>query len=225
MHTESREIEVTVAALDIENLTLAFSGHQLFTGLSFKLWAGERLVLRGPSGCGKSSLLRCLLGYIQPTTGQIRVFGQNLNHHSVWALRTRMAYVAQEPELAEGRVRDLLARPFSFRVNRHLQKNLELLPSLFDQLLLPHDLLEREAQQLSGGEKQRIAMVSALLLQREILLLDEASSALDPAASQAMVELMVARRDLTILAVSHEREWAGFSAATLELRSTAPETV
>jgi putative ABC transport system ATP-binding protein len=214
---------VAINALEIERLTLGFAGRQLITGLNLQLSPGERLVLRGPSGSGKSTLLGCLFGFVQPLAGQIRIFGQTLTSRSVWTLRRRMAYVAQEPELPEGLVRDLLSRPFSFRANRHLEKSPVAVSELFDQLLLSETLLGRDSAQLSGGEKQRVALVAALLLEPEILLLDESSSALDQAARTAMMTLLATRKDLSILAVSHDREWCGFAAAEFDLEAVMEE--
>jgi ABC-type iron transport system FetAB ATPase subunit len=217
MFRQLKGIAVAQVALEIENLALSVAERQLFFGLSIRLDAGQRLLLRGASGCGKSTLLNCLLGFVTPSAGKIRIFGQDLDSRSVWRLRTRMAYVSQEPELPDGRVRDLLARPFSFRANQHLRQNLSALPALFERLLLPRSLLELEVNKLSGGEKQRVALAGALMLEREILLLDEASSALDPNARQAVVELLAAHQELTILAVSHDSAWEGFAADTLNL--------
>jgi ABC-type bacteriocin/lantibiotic exporter with double-glycine peptidase domain len=70
---------------------------------------------------------------------------------------------------------------------------------------------------LSGGEKQRIALVSALLLDREILLLDEASSALDQAAKFAVIDLLKSRAALTVLSISHDKEWIGFSDSVFDM--------
>jgi len=75
---------------------------------------------------------------------------------------------------------------------------------------------------LSGGEKQRLALVSALLLDRPILLLDEASAALDAEAKRAVAAHLSGMHDLTVLSVSHDAEWQGFSNRVIDLPG-APE--
>lgn len=205
----------TSNALEISDLSLAVGGRPLFRGLDLSLVAGQKMTLSGRSGCGKSTLLRALLGFVPPVAGQIRLFGQRLDAQSSWALRRRVAYVAQEPELADLQVSSLLERPFQFRANRHLHANLARVPQLLERLLLPHDLGTRRAAELSGGEKQRLALLAALLLERDILLLDEPSSALDDQARAAVIELLASHPELTLLAVSHDREWA---AAGIERR-------
>ncbi len=208
---------MTLPAIDIDNLTVTVDVNPVFSGLCLRLPPGRKMTLVGRSGCGKSTLLRCLLGFVPFTHGSIHIFGQELTADSVWQLRTRMAYVAQEPEMTAGRVRDFLEHPFTFAGNRHLRNNLAEVPTLLDRLLLSQALLDKEISSLSGGEKQRIALLSALLLDRAILLLDEASSALDPAAKQAVIELLRARQALTVLSVSHDQEWMGCSDALFDL--------
>jgi putative ABC transport system ATP-binding protein len=213
-----REIGFTqVPAIEIDHLTVSIEGHKIFSGLDLRLLPRQKMTLIGRSGSGKSTLLRCLLGFVAPVSGTIRVFGRELTGSSVWELRSHMAYVAQEPEMAAGLVRDILERPFTFKRNRHLRENLSRMPSLLNRLHLPESLLEKEVSVLSGGEKQRVALLSALLLDREILLLDEASSALDQISKLAVIDLLKSKTELTILSVSHDREWMGFSDTVVDL--------
>jgi ABC-type iron transport system FetAB ATPase subunit len=208
-----------IPAIDIDSLTVKIGGHNILSNISLRLLPGQKATLVGRSGCGKSTLLRCILGFVAPVSGTIRIFGRELTSVSVWQLRTRMAYVAQEPAMGAGTVRNVLERPFAFKNNRHLRENLVRLPELMDHLHLSDSLLDKEISTLSGGEKQRIAVISALLLDREILLLDEASSALDQAAKHAVIDLVGAKEDLTVLSVSHDQEWIGFSDDVIELPS------
>jgi ABC-type lipoprotein export system ATPase subunit len=80
-----------------------------------------------------------------------------------------------------------------------------------ERLGLAASLLKQDIASLSGGEKQRVAILSDLLLDRPILLLDEASSALDAKSKQRVVEVMREMKDRTILSVSHDTEWLDFS--------------
>ncbi len=191
-------------AIEIKDLTLAFEGRVLIEGFSLLVSSGERVVLKGPSGAGKTSLLRSILGFTVPAKGYIAVRGQQIRPETIWDLRTQIGYVPQEPEPGNGTVEEWLERPFTYKANRSLRSNLERIPELFRHFLLPMELLEKEVQVLSGGEKQRMAIVSAILLNRPIMLLDEPTSALDDLSKRRLIEFLASQEDLTALVVSHD---------------------
>jgi len=160
------------------------------------LWQGE-------SGLGKSTLLRCILGFV-PFQGEISVQGIRLSSRTVWEIRQRIAFVPQEPDLGEGNLREWFERPFTFRANAHLKGALKRLPGLLDQFRLPSGLLDKAVSTLSGGEKQRMALIAALLLERKILLMDEPTSALDEANSERVGAYLQSLEETTLLSVSHD---------------------
>jgi ABC-type iron transport system FetAB ATPase subunit len=192
------------AALSVEELAVGFNERSLIEHFSLSLSEGDKVTVTGSSGSGKSTLLRCIVGFVSPHKGSIHVKGERVSETTIWRLRCLMAYVIQEPELGAGSVRSILEEPFGYRANAGLRSNLEHIPELFERLLLPLALLDQEMSKLSGGEKQRIAIIGALLLQREILLLDEATSALDKGAQLALTEYLMAQDNLTILSVAHD---------------------
>ncbi len=194
----------TKSFIEINRLTVRFGEKVPIRYFSLNVAAGERVVITGESGQGKSTLLKCLLGFAFPESGEIRIGGVTLNGETVWHLRRRMAYVPQEPELGEGPLREWFDRPFSFKANASLKENLSRLPGLFERLSLPFSLLDSNLETLSGGEKQRIALIAALLLNREILLLDEPTSALDSKNGHAIVTLLRTLKNVTLLAISHD---------------------
>ncbi len=191
------------AFLDLENLSVRLEGATIFKGIFLALQKGEKITLTGPSGSGKSTLLRCLLGFF-PFTGTIRINGELLGPNTVWRLRRHIAYVSQEPDLGPGLVREKLSLPFSYKANHGIAFDLNEAGRLFERFLLPASLQSKQMADLSGGEKQRVALVVALLLQRPLLLLDEAASSLDPDAKRHVREYLCMRDDLTILSVSHD---------------------
>ena len=207
------------AALDIENLTIAFDTRTTLEDFSLTVDQGETVTLAGDSGSGKTTILKCLLGFHTPSAGTIRINGQALSPRTVWALRTRIAYGPQEPDPGHGTVQDFLDQPYSFRANRRLEKDRRRLLELLERLFLHEGILDKEIPQLSGGEKQRVALISALLLNRPILLLDEATSALDDDAKSAVYGLLRDRKTMTILAAAHDSGWSGFAARTVRLPS------
>jgi putative ABC transport system ATP-binding protein len=203
------------AAIEARELSVVFNGATLFDGLSFLVSPGEHVALTGPSGCGKTTVLRCLLGFSEPAAGEIVVQGEALSPHSVWNIRSQLAFVPQEAELGEGTVREFIDRPFQYRANSAVPDYGERLPLLFDAVGLDTALLSSSITSLSGGEKQRIALVSALLLDRPILLLDEVTSALDKENRARVNALLSGLSDTTVVGVVHEG--AGMPFATRQI--------
>jgi putative ABC transport system ATP-binding protein len=193
-------------AVRLDRLTLRFGGKTILDRFSLDVAPGERVTLTGRSGSGKTSILRCILGFTIPDEGAVFVGGERLTCASVWPLRAKLAYVAQEPDLGPGTVTEILERPFLYRANRALRKNLDWTPELFDRFMLGRDLLNQPVTQLSGGEKQRVALISSILLDRRIFLLDEVSSALDSAAKSAVLEYFRPQDDLAVMSVSHDTQ-------------------
>lgn len=195
---------MSAPAIEISDLQLTRGGVTLFSDLSLTLAPGDKVLLTAPSGYGKSTLLRSLLGFVPLTAGSIAIFGTELTPHSAWQLRCRMAYVDQEPDLGENTVEAALRRPFEYKSNQHLQLDSDQMAALMEQLQLPHSLLTKPTSSLSGGERQRVALIAALLLERDILLLDEPTAALDQDNGRAVAELLKEKTDITVLAISHD---------------------
>ncbi len=211
------------AALEMKDVSIQFDGRPVLSGFSMCVQAGEKIALTGPSGAGKSTVLRCLMGLAVPVSGRIRICGETLDGRSVWTLRHRLGYVAQEPEMGCGTVGEFLRRPLEYHANAAIRDNLEKLPELLDRFGLSRDILHRDSGALSGGEKQRLAWIGALLLDRPILLLDEASSALDEASRDAAADLLRTAAGVTVLSVSHDVEWRKRFSRSLTLGSRAEE--
>ncbi len=191
----------------ISRLTARFGDKVPFREFSLEVASGERVILTGESGRGKSTLLKCLLGFTIPESGEILIDGLPVNGETIWRIRTRLAYVPQEPELGEGTLRQWFEQPFTFKANAHLKENLSRLPELLDCFSLSPAVLNAAVDTLSGGEKQRAALISALLLDRKILLLDEPTSALDQKNSLAVTSLLRSLDGVTILGISHDNNF------------------
>ena len=203
--------------LEIEGLCLRVGDRKLFGNLSLRLAPGERLTVQGPSGCGKSSLLRAVLGFLPPAEGTVRVAGKILNEHSVWRLRPQMAWVPQEADLGPGSVREALDRPLAYQANRHIRRDEAQRLEWLEALSLTPEILAQPTENLSGGEKQRIALVAALQLRRPLILLDEPVSALDEDNRGRFARLLRQQEGQSLLAVSHDREGLGLGERFLHL--------
>ncbi len=225
MSTHHVESAKSSPVLVMEEISLQVGNRSLVDGFSLQLMPGEKVALVGPSGSGKSTLMACVLGFVQPQHGRILLDGEDLDSRSVWRLRQKLAYVAQEPDLGSGTVQEAYERMFGYRANRELKGNLDRVPDLFQRFGLEDSTPAKKTKELSGGEKQRVALVGALLLDRPLLLLDEASSALDDTSKAAVADYLSERGDLTVLVVSHDRPWLSFTNRQVDLadfRKVAP---
>ncbi len=210
-------------AIEIEKLGVKYDGRWVLRDFATQVDAGEKVTLTGPSGSGKSTILKCVMGLVVPLEGSIRVLGNHVDGHGVWKTRRSLAYVAQEPDLGTGTVRQAIERPFDYKANALLRGNLDRLPALLERFNLPQVLLDKATTSLSGGEKQRIALITAILLDRPIILLDEASSALDKTNKKAVADFFRQAGDLTLLSVAHDAERLGFSDRVINLADKGSE--
>ncbi|MFW5858599.1 MAG: ABC transporter ATP-binding protein [Planctomycetota bacterium] len=211
------------ADIVVTGLSLRSDRTPLLVDFAFSLQHGEHVVLRGPSGCGKTTLLRCLLGFTRPQAGQIMITGRTLDATSAWQLRRQVGYVPQESDLGQGPVSELLAAPFRLRCNAdQAETGPARLERLLHELGLAPTIRQRQADELSGGEKQRVAVAIALALDRQILILDEPTSALDAAAKTAMATTLARQRERSVLAATHDPEWIALADRVVELRPPRP---
>jgi putative ABC transport system ATP-binding protein len=195
--------------LTVHTLSVGVGGRRLLAGLSFQVDAGERLGLVGPSGCGKTTLLRTMAGLTDPMDGQIDLDGTGGDALG-WPLwRRRVTYVPQQPVMFPGDVRTNLARPFAYRVQDRTFDEARLRDWL-DRVRLDAACLAQDARTLSVGQQQRVAVLRALAIDPEVLLLDEPTGALDAEAAGA-VESLVADRTAAgagAVIVTHDRAQA-----------------
>lgn len=192
--------------LQFDNVTVRRGGKPILQELSFSLFPGEKVALTGPSGAGKSSVLYLLLGFLQPADGTIYFKGEPYCASIVQRIRSTTATVLQEPVAGGATVRESLLFPFSYKHNRSDLPDEHTISSTLESLGLSTAMLKHPVAEISGGEKQRIALARALLLRRDILLFDEITSALDDVAKSNVYELLN-RQQYTVLSVTHDPGW------------------
>ncbi len=192
--------------IKFNNITLKIHRQTLLGAATLHVSASGKVVVRGASGCGKSSLLKSTVGAIPLATGSVCVDGVELSPDTVSDIRAQIAYIGQEPVLGAETVRDALLLPFTFKAHCDNKPSTERISQLLSRLHLPSSILDKPCKRISGGEKQRIAILRALLLDKSIFLADETTSALDP-ESKAAVMAELFRPEITLLSVSHDPEW------------------
>ncbi|MEE9367847.1 MAG: ATP-binding cassette domain-containing protein [Pontiella sp.] len=192
--------------LEFNDITLQVHQQLLLEQVSLQMATGDKVVICGPSGSGKSSLLKATVGALPLSGGKVRVEGKELSAQTVAEIRAGIAFIGQEPELCAERVHEALLLPFKFKTHRHNTPNKYQILEYLERLQLPEAILNKPCNRISGGEKQRIVIIRALLLGKSIFLADEVTSALDP-ESRATVMTELFRPEITLLSVSHDPEW------------------
>lgn len=182
-------------------------------GVSFEIPRGKTLALVGESGSGKSTIAKMVLKLEEPTSGTIEVDGVDtgaLGAKETFALRRRMQPVFQDPYGSLDPLRsigNLIAEPLTIhRVGDGASRRARV-KELLDQVALPQTLVSRYPNELSGGQRQRVAIARALALKPDILVLDEAVSALDVLVQAQVLQLLAelqAELGLTYLFITHD---------------------
>ncbi|MDW7674320.1 MAG: ABC transporter ATP-binding protein [Bacillota bacterium] len=193
--------------IEYRNISIEFDGKNILKDFNLAIAKGSKVLFYGKSGLGKSVLFKLILGFLLPKNGEIFIEGEPLTSKSAWELRKRIAYVSQEVDLGSGKVEAAVKNIFAYKANSHLCYDREELVSLMKQFDLPAELIAKEITSLSGGERQRLAIIMAILLQRKVFLLDEATAALDSRLKEKVIDFFMANSTWTVLVISHDKEW------------------
>jgi phosphate transport system ATP-binding protein len=208
-----------VERMSLDTLSVAYGAKLAVKEVSLSIRQGEVLALIGPSGCGKTTLLRTLnrLTELTPTamrSGQIALDGTDVDEMEVTDLRKRVTMVFQQPNPFPMSIFDNVAyaireqgrkKPGKAEIRPKVELALRR-AGLWDEV--SHDL-DHPALRLSGGQQQRLCIARALAAEPEVLLMDEPCSALDPASTARIEELILElRRDLAIVIVTHNLQQA-----------------
>ena len=203
---------IAPGTLTLHNVSYAYSGQSTpaLSDITLELKPGQTLGLVGPTGCGKSTLLRVLLRQLTPQSGSVRWSGHALADYRLQALRAAISWVPQESFLFSASIADniALARPGATRAQ---VEHAATLAAIHDDILQFQQGYETEVGEkgitLSGGQRQRVAIARALLADNDLLLLDDALSAVDTGTEtrilQHLEQLRQARHGRSAVIASH----------------------
>ncbi|WP_460775167.1 dipeptide ABC transporter ATP-binding protein [Microbacterium sp. GXF7504] len=181
--------------------------------VSFSIPKGKTLALVGESGSGKSTVAKMVLKLEEPTAGSIEVDGEDvakIGGREAFALRRKMQPVFQDPYGSLDPLRNIgntIAEPLNIHKVGDAASRRARVRELLDQVSLPQDLATRYPNELSGGQRQRVAIARALALKPDIVVLDEAVSALDVLVQDQILQLLAelqSELDLTYLFITHD---------------------
>ena len=206
--------------LELQSVSKRYGAAQALAPTDLVVDADRTTVLIGPSGCGKTTLLRLMIGLLQPDEGRVLFRGQALTAANVRALRVRMGYVVQDgglfPHLTATENVCLMADHLGWERGRRAAR----VGELAELVRLPASVLARYPAEISGGQRQRVGLMRALMLDPELLLLDEPLAALDPlvrAELQDDLAAIFATLRKSVLLVTHDLAEAAFFGHTIVL--------
>jgi len=210
--------------IDVKNLSFRYKESQEYydvKDITFHVKRGEWLSIVGHNGSGKSTTVRLIDGLLEAESGEIVIDGQRLTEENVWNIRRQIGMVFQNPDnqfvgatveddVAFGLENQGLSRQ---EMKKRVEEALELVGML--------DFKKREPARLSGGQKQRVAIAGVVALRPAILILDEATSMLDPEGRRELIETVQEIRkdyDMTVLSITHDLEEVAMSDRVLVMK-------
>ena len=216
--------------IDVKNLSFRYKESQEYydvKGITFHVKRGEWLSIVGHNGSGKSTTIRLIDGLLEAESGEIVINGQRLTEENVWNIRRQIGMVFQNPDnqFVGATVEDDVAFGLENQglSRQEMKKRVEEALDLVGML----DFKKREPARLSGGQKQRVAIAGVVALRPAILILDEATSMLDPEGRRELIETVKGIRkdyDMTVISITHDLEEVAMSDRVLVMKKGSIES-
>lgn len=192
--------------LELEDISYIVKEKEILKNISLSIEKGSFLTISGPSGSGKSTLLKIIASIISPTSGTISYKNKLMDEYEMTDYRKEVSYSFQNASLFGETVKENLAFPFEIRGAKFNQYQVE---EALEMVQLPESYLDKEVATLSGGEKQRIALIRNIIFLPEVLLLDEVTSSLDTENRRIIghaIRQLNKEKETTVLWVTHNEE-------------------
>ena len=195
--------------LELKNVTISQGGTTLADQLSFCAEKGEITTICGPSGCGKTTLIRAMMGFHPVDKGFITINGELLTPLSAPTFRKSMAYVPQDLSFPVDTVAELAHLPFTLQANGSIAATRESITEPWKELALDSSLYDKLANEISGGERQRVMLASLALLNKPIVIVDEPTSALDTESSKLVSDFLhrLALKGSAVIVITHNPDF------------------
>lgn len=194
-----------MSILSLTDISYQVEQRQILDKVNLEVQAGDFLTLTGPSGGGKSTLLKIIASLISPSDGEIIFEGQNQRDYEITTYRQLVSYCFQQPSLFGQTVADNLQFPFVIRNEASSQVQIE---QALTKVNLPTNYLNKNITELSGGEKQRVALLRNTMFLPKILLLDEVTVGLDARSIEIVhqfIKQLWQEAGLTIIQITHNQ--------------------
>lgn len=205
--------------LEVRKMSYTVDNEEILKNITFSVSEGEFITIKGPSGSGKSTLLLIIGSLLNPTSGDIFYNGKPLTGYDLPEYRKEVSYTFQNASLFGETVADNLKFPYEIR-NEPFDRERAI--ALLNKVKLSESYLTRKITALSGGEKQRVALIRNVLFTPRILLLDEVTSALD-AENREVISKAIANlnqeENVTVLWVTHNTDEIQSAVRTIEVKA------
>ncbi|MEX2435685.1 MAG: ABC transporter ATP-binding protein [Balneolaceae bacterium] len=205
----------------VDNVTFNFGSEKILQDFSVDISSGEKIAFKGESGSGKTTILKMLMGFLQPDDGKILFNKKKLDIPTTKELRSECAWLPQDLNLGSDSVREVIEFPFGFRNNGSIRLSKKRLHSVLDQLGIESSMLDKNFRDLSTGQRQRIGLTICILLERSVLFLDEPTSALDENSVKKVIEMLLKDSGLTVISTSHDPVWLKNCSRVVEINKLA----
>lgn len=192
--------------IEYDDITVSFKNKLIINNFSLKINKGDKIIIHGKSGSGKTTLINLLLGFVKPDTGKILFNKISIQDTTLSHIRNVTAYVPQDFNFWQIKVKDIINEIFSYKINKNNHPNDDEIISILHVFELNSQILEQNFALLSGGEKQRVLISIAILLKRNLYILDEPCSALDYQLKEKVMNYFI-NNDTTAIIISHDKEW------------------
>ena len=203
--------------ISVKNISIFYDQNEVIKNLSFLVEKGDKVVITGESGRGKSSILNALLGFIEISAGSISFLDKELSVENISEIRSYIAWLPQETALHFDTVSEIIYSLFSLKINKPNTPSEAQVNQMLNDLNISPDQLDKEMDEISGGQKQRILLAGALLLKKDVLIIDEPTSDLDEKNKKTITNFILSQKDLTVVAVSHDPYWIEQSSKIIAL--------
>ena len=210
--------------IEVHNLKYKYDNdaeEYILNDVTFHVKQGEWLSIVGHNGSGKSTTIRLIDGLLEAESGEIFILGDQLTPENVWEKRRHIGMVFQNPDnqFVGATVEDDVAFGLENQglSRQEMKKRVEEALDLVGML----DFKKREPARLSGGQKQRVAIAGVVALRPAILILDEATSMLDPEGRRELIETVKGIRkdyDMTVISITHDLEEVAMSDRVLVMK-------
>ena len=162
-------------------------------------------------------MLHALLGFVGYCRGSVSINGKPLTKNNISFIREITSYMPQENAFPNVSVKSLLFDPLHWNKNKTIDHSNQMVYQYLQRLKLPENILDKELNEISGGQKQRLLLISILLLNKKILILDEPTSSLDEEISNEIRKYLIHELDKTIIISTHDSSWKKYVDKILEL--------
>lgn len=197
--------------IELIGVCKAFGGTPVLRDIDLAIPAGQTTAIIGASGTGKSVLIKHVIGLLRPDSGQVKVFGTDVaaaSEKQLYALRRRMGMLFQDGALFDSLT---VGENVGFPLEHHLKnlresERMRLVEEKLEWVGLP-GFSARSIASLSGGQRKRVGLARAIVMEPEVILFDEPNSGLDPLSSEAIDQLIIdmkRRLGITFVVISHD---------------------